>query len=358
MDRYIMIKRLYRKLLPSKVRGKLRVIKIFFTDKQKFKQIRAARQHNVSYGKLNKDKHFFVCRRDAYATGLLSCYLHALGHLIDNNDKIQEGKIIPVMDMYTQHFNLIHNCYDGVLKINAWDYYFKPFSNYSMSEVLQSKYVTLSYAFLPESAKPFFHSNELNKDIIRRVLPIHNRYLHLNDDLSKRFYEKYSSIFKGKRILGTNIREGYIVLANERDNESQNPNMVKIEGHPRQPSIDELCFELDKKMKEWGCDYLYAEYETTFVEEKLKQYFGDRFLHNERLRNDTGILSLNAFSQASQVKKSKQSMVDNNIKYLESIYLLSKCTSLYSPKSSGTVVAALWNNDKYEHIEIINEGTY
>lgn len=358
MDCYIMIKRLYQKLLPPKAKDKLRVIKFFFTDKQKFNQIRAARQHNVCYGKLNKDKHFFVCRRDAYATGLLSCYLHALGHLIDNNTKIRQGKLIPVMDMYTQYFNLIHNNDDGVLKINAWDYYFKPFSNYSMNEVLRSKHVTLSYAFLPDSAKPFFHSNEINKDFILKILPIHNNYFHLKDDLSERFCKKYLSLFADKRILGTNIREGYIVLANERDNGGQNSNMVKIDGHPKQPSIDELCVELDKKMGEWGCDYLYAEYETTYVEEKLKQYFGDRFLHNERLRNNTRNLSLESFSKASLERKCTQSMVDNNIKYLESIYLLSKCTSLYSPKSSGTVVAVLWNNDKYEHMEIINEGTY
>ena len=261
------------------------------------------------------------------------------------------------MDMFTEHFDLIHNVDDGIKKINAWDYYFKPFSDYSMKDVLESKHVTLSYGFLVKEARPFVKDYDFNRDIVERTLPVHNRYFHLKDDLKLKFEEDAKKIFAGKRVLGTNIREGYIVLANGKKNNEKYYKGLTIDGHPIQQDIYELCNELEAKMKEWKCDYLYAEFQTTYIKNILESRFGDRFIHSDRKLKEVSDLSLKSWVEESK-NNPITNRVQNNIEYLESIYFLSKCTSLYSSKCSGTVVAALWNNNEYENMEIINRGVY
>lgn len=353
-----LLKRIYKTVFPSKIRLFLHNHLLFFTDKKQYEKNRKNRKRTVSFGPNNKDKHFFVCRRDSEATGLLACYVNVLGQLIEIDKDIQSGKLIPVMDMYTQYFAAAHRKGDGVQKINAWEYYFAPFSEYTMEEVLKSKHVTLGYGFLVDAAKPFVQDNEYNRSILRDILPIHNRYFHLRSDLEKQFSEKTLALFGDKRVLGTNIREGYIVLANGKKNKEASYTGQIIDGHPVQPDIDTFCDELKEKMIEWNCEYIFAEFQTTYIEKKFKEYFGDKFICTNRKRVETDNLSLNSYMEGIKKRPSNYDVVENNIAYLESIYLLSKCTSLYTAKCSGTVVATLWNNDKYENMEIINRGKY
>lgn len=351
-------KQIYRKVVPLFLRKRIGLIRCFFSDKEKYKRMRFYRQHNVRYGSNNPDKRFFVVRRDSRATGLLACYLCALGHMIDIDEDVLEGKLIPVMDMYSEHYSMAHNTEDGVKNKNAWEYYFKQLSEYSMSDVLSSKYVTLSYGYEVNNALLFFHNNEFSKETVNKYLDIHNRYFHLRDDLKQNFESYANSMFENKRVLGTNIRESYIVLANGRDNHEESYNGEFISGHPRQPEIEELCNILEKKMQEWNCDYVFAECQTSYIENKLRERFGDFFLCSNHKRLIVDNLSLNSYKEASKKQKEGYSVVQNNVDYLKSIYLLSKCTSIFAGKCSGTVVAAFWNNNKYEHLDIFNNGVY
>ena len=351
-------KQIYRMIVPLFLRKKIGLVRCFFSNREKYNRLHFYRKHNVSFGKENSDKRFFVVRRDSRATGLLACYICALGHMIDVDKDVLSGRLIPVMDMFSEHYGMAHNNEDGEKKVNAWEYYFKQLSDYSMNDVLKSRHVTLSYGYEVENALQFFHDNEFNRETVKSYLDIHNRYFHLRDDLKQRFDDYANYMFDGKRVLGTNIRESYIVLANGRDNHEESYNGEYISGHPKQPGIEELCDILEKKMHEWNCDYVFAECQTSYIENKLRERFGVFFLCSNHKRLIVDNLSLNSYKEASKKQKEGYSVVQNNIDYLKSIYLLSKCTSVYAGKCSGTVVAAFWNDNKYEHLEIFNNGVY
>ena len=195
------IKKAYHKIVPIRAREKIRVMKLFFVNKEEYNNMHFNRKHKTCYGKKNKDKRFFVIRRDCRSTGLLSCYVHFLGHLVEMNDKIEKGKIIPVIDMYTQHFALVHNKEDGAFKKNAWNYYFEPISKYTMEEVLESKNVILSYGYLTKGARPFVMGNRFDKKTLTSVLPVHNKYFHIKPELLRKFEKTKRDLFPKKKYL-------------------------------------------------------------------------------------------------------------------------------------------------------------
>lgn len=352
------LRRICHLVLPKRIRSYLFLIYLFFTDRKRFKKSWYYRLHKVRYGKDNPKIHFFVIRRDPQRTGLLACYICALGHLIDIDEKVSNGKLTPVMDMYTEYYSLIHNDESEKMRINAWEHYFQPFSNYSMCDVLHSKKVTLSFGYEVDSALQFFHNNEFNEEIVKKYLPIHNKYFHLREELKEQFDKLSDDMFGNKRVLGTNVREGYMVLAHGRDHNEKSYAGEYIKGHPTQPDIEVLCNMLEEKMKEWNCEYLFAECQTTYVEEKIRARFGNRFLCSDHKRMDVKELSLDAWQKAVPQQRNGYGVVQNDIDYLKSIYLLSKCTALFAPKSSGTVVASFWNNGNYDYFEIIDNGIY
>lgn len=352
------VRKIYHKLFPIVIRNKIYLLYAFFFDKENYYVAHKYRKYKTSYGKNNRDKCFFVIHLCPYRTGLLSFYLTALGHLIENDKKILQGKLIPVMDMYTEYNPLSHNDESDVMRINAWEMYFEQFSEYSMQEVLNSKHVLYSGSYVVDSALAFYHDNKFDTDTVRKYLEVHNRFFHLRQDLAEKYNETVKTLLGNKRVLGTNIREGYMVLANGRDNKEKSYNGQYIEGHPKQPNIEELCNLLEQKKAEWDCDYIYAECETEYVENILRKRFGERFICSSRKRRKVSDLSLDSWNKACPDFMNNYGRYQNNVSYLESIYLLSRCTSLYAGKSSGTVVACFWNNDKYEHLEIINKGVY
>ena len=353
----MLIKKIYR-LFPIETQYKIGKIIAFFRDKKTYEFLKSNDKYTTSFGDNNIGKHFYVLRRDPYATGLLSCYLCILGQMVKIHKKVSKGKLIPVVDMYTKYFNLIHNTEKDVMNNNGWDCYFKPLSNYSMMDVLSSKKVTFGISYTPNQSKPFYDNSKVDFKLLDKFYYINNKYINLKDELLLDFETEKENLFGNKRVLGTNVREGYIVLNNGRANKESSYNGEIISGHPIQPDLNLLCDELEKKMKEWNCDYIYAEFQTTFVEKIFKDRFGDRFLCTNRDRIHVDNLSLNSWKEAQKSKNQTCSMVENNIAYLKSIYLLSKCTSLYSPKCSGTIVASIWNNKRYENIEILRTGCY
>ena len=126
----------------------LKKIKEIFTNtgpkilvNKKLKNINLDNFNNVnfkSFGKLNKNKIFYVIRRHPTA-GFFSNITFVLNHL-----KICEDfKFIPIIDM--QNYPTLHNEVRSIKKAkNAWEYYFKKLNNHSLNEIYKSKNVFLS----------------------------------------------------------------------------------------------------------------------------------------------------------------------------------------------------------------------
>lgn len=356
-----LLKKVYQKVLPEKIRGS-KLIRNFkknycvrfkynhFFDKYDWHEVR------VSLGKENPDKTFFVIRKVNNAVGLLSCYLTALTRLLLNEEK----SYIPVMDMETHYYKLIDAEKDKNKKVNAWEHYFMPLSDYSMDDVRRSRDVIFSEGVhTPQAGLCLFNKTKVTEDILKPFYKIDKKYFKLRPHLVERFEKKHKELFMGKRVMGTMIRDDYFFLAAGREQKAPEYNTHPgIEWHPKQPTPWELCDIVEEKMKKYKCDYIFVIAETSYSLNVFKQRFGEKLLHSGRAVKQIDELDFSKFRKSAIKYNEENLRVNSNIDYLEEIYLLSKCTSLTAAKCSGSVVAALWNQGKYEHMDILQLGVY
>lgn len=348
-------KRLYRKIVPLGIRKKVGICIFFFFNHSLYKEKRPWRLQYMSFGKLNSDKEFYILRKFPKAMGLLSCYLTYLGQL----QLIAEKNYTPLVDMRTHYYSGSHNSPDDVGKINAWELYFEQLSDYDLGEVYQSKNVILGKGFTTDNAMILFNDQNITAEDITVWGTLDREYFRLVPPLRERFEETYARLIKGKRVLGVMIREGYMVLAQARDNED--PAYLThpgIGGHPVQPSIEKILIDIADRMTMWDCNYIFISAETNYVLDAIIDAFGSKVLFTERNRRIINSLSLTEYRNSRQNFNEDMSVEQINSDYLEEVYLLSRCTCLLTGKCSGSVVAALWNSNAYEHIEFYNLGLY
>ena len=125
----------------------------------------------------NKNKIFYVIRRSPGA-GMFSNFIFVLNHL----EICEKYKFIPVVDM--QNFTTIYNEKNKINDThNAWEYYFKQTSNYSLKEVYQSQNVILTSDTFYKS---FSHivANKNFRKISNNLIKIKEQYLLM----SKKFF--------------------------------------------------------------------------------------------------------------------------------------------------------------------------
>ena len=355
------IKKIYQKIVPEKLRGGGFVRSVKKKYYMRFRYDHSYDKYDwheaqVSLGNKNPDKTFFVIRKVNDAVGLLSCYLTALSRL-----RLAEGSgYIPIMDCESHYYKLLDNEDDSNKKINSWERYFEPFSDFTMDDVRKSKNVIFSEGIhTPKEGLCLFNNTQVTDELLSGFYEINDKYFKLKPELAERFEKKCEGLIKGKRVLGSMIRDDYFFFSSGRDqNDPLYKNHPGIEWHPVQPTPWELCDILEQKMKEWNCDYLYVIAETTYSLNVFKERFGDKLLHSGRDVKQIDELNYSKFHIAATEYKNTHPRVQNNIDYLEEVYLLSKCTSVTAGKCSGSVVAALWNHGKYEHMDILQLGVY
>lgn len=345
-----------REILPPSLHKKLYDIKLFFIDNKRWRSRKYwGEEKKVSYGEKNNQLTFFVIRKNPKAIGLLSCYLSALAQL----KEIDGTEYVPVIDMQTHFYPLIHNENEEGKSINAWEHYFMPISDFSMDEVLLSKNVILSRGITIPSGLLFFDETDISEEIIKEWISVDKKYFKLRPELQTRFDNKRYNLLNDKRVLGIMVREGYMVLAEGRDSSSkfyaEHPG---IEGHPVQPSLEELCKKIAMSLTAWRCDYVYVVCETSFILDCLEEHFPGKILSTGRRRRQVSELTLDSYMKAQGIFSKDYSMLESNCDYLEEVYILSKCTSIIAGKCSGSIVASLWNRGRYEHMEVFNKGVY
>ena len=348
------IKKTYKAIVPKKVRRyiDLRIL-LKHKDREKYDYYKQWYPKRVSYGRENKNKVFYVIRVKEKATGLLSCYLTALTHLKKIDGK---QKYYPIVDMKTVWYKLISDENSFQNGINGWNLFFEDVSSFGMDDIKASRHVYLSDGIGGPHDAMFFDSTKIDREFIANWTAIDRKYIRLKRPLLEGFESK-ATVFDGKRVLGTMVRESYIVLANARDaNDPLYKTHPGIGGHPKQPELEKMIADLEALMKKFDCPYIFLVCQASCVEDRFREYFGDRLITSGRQRRKVDRLDLKEWIEAP--KQIKGSVYENNVAYLEEIFLLSKCTSLASGKCSGAIVAALWNRGEYENLEIFQEGVY
>lgn len=351
----------YKKIVPESLRGGKLIRGIKKSYYLRFRYDHSYDKYNwhevrVSLGNKNQDKTFFVIRKVNTCVGLLACYLAALSRL-----KLNEGSgFIPIMDMESHYYPGIDNIEDRNKKVNSWEHYFLPLSIYSMDDVKKSKNVIFSEGIHnPPEGMCLFNDTKITQDVLSQFYDINDKYMKLKHELCEKFEKKYFELIYGKRVLGTMIRDDYFFLAAGREQKAiEYSQHFGIEWHPKQPTPWELCDILEEKMKEWNCDYIYVIAETSYSLNVFKERFGDKLIHSGRDVKQINELNYTKYYESAMIYKESHPQVNDNIDYLEEVYLLSKCTSIMAGKCSGSVVAALWNHGKYEQMNILQLGVY
>ena len=145
-----------------------------------------------TYGNLNKNKIFYIIRREPTA-GFFSNITFILNHL-----KICEKiNFIPIIDV--KNYPSLHNEMQPINKNkNAWEYYFKKINKYSLSEVYKSKNVYLSCKTFQKNMSLDMADNKISRYFSK--IKIKKEILQKIDIFNKKKFKK------NNKILGIHFR--------------------------------------------------------------------------------------------------------------------------------------------------------
>lgn len=312
-------------------------------------------EKRVTFGEENPDKTFYVIRPYYYVAPnellthpqhLLFYYyliLHKIAYAVNN-------KWIPIVDFEN---------YEGLLYFaepepvhgtkNAWEYFWKQPSEYTLDEVYRSKNVVLStrnsrdYPYIPPTLmkRPF---DQYAKDLANRCSS-YVKYTELEETTEEYIADWQRKLFpKRGRILG-------VVYRSTSYGSEKTPNS----SHPVQPSLVNLVKRVREIMAQQEMEYVFFVNEEEENVQFMKDEFGEKLIVLPRKRyshfhefTEEDPNPLYVFGQR----------YPTNLSYLTEIVLLSRCTGLVGAMSSGTRAAIIWNGNKYEYMEIIDLGLW
>ncbi len=290
------------KILANK---KLKKINLGYSNKLNYK----------SFGKLNKNKIFYIIRRNPTA-GFFSNITFILNHL-----KICENfKFIPIIDM--QNYPTLHNEDRSINNTkNAWEYYFKKLNNYSLKEIYKSKNVFLSSTkfeknmsldMTNDSISMYFKKIKLKNSIIKKV----NKYIEKKFD-------------KNNKILGVHFRGSTYKTAR---------------GHAFPATIDLMIKNIDLLMQNYGYSKIFLVTEEEKYLKALQKKFKDKILFYKSFRMK------NLDSYKIYPRKNHRYLLGEEI--LVETLILSKCQGLTYIKSNVISAAIMFAKKKIKTHEI------
>lgn len=307
------------------------------------RRIRAMFYHNICYGcrarfgSLHPDRTFYVIRCPKSELGFFGLWNYVVGRLRDAAAIGAE----PVVDwQYYPNDYLLEDRLVG--KVNAWEYFFKPMSGVSLSEVYRSQNVIMSdnngryESTLAETEEPenLLESNRLIK-----------KYIILNEETQEICDKEYDRLEMDKfRVLGVKLRGT--------DFKETQPKY-----HTIAPDVECTARVIEEKAIEWGAyDKIFVATEDEMMFEQMKSIYGERLLYNEtqRFGSTNGKWLNELFDERDGGEDYKRTRM---LEYLVSIYLLSKCDALIAPVV-GATLGAMRMKGQYEHYFLIRLGSY
>jgi len=320
------------------------------------------REQVIHPGKKNPDKIFYCIRFDNESFGLLTVWKFVIGHLA----YASANGYIPIIDL-KNYYSFMLQDENKKYHENAWDYYFQqPQKKYSLEEVMQSRNVILGYKNMQTKMPLPLIDLPMDQSILSEWYAL-SKQLPIQEAVAARVAEEREKLFpSGARILGASVRMEYNYL--------QEIGNKIVEGHPAQPTVEELLEEIDQCMQEWSCDYCFVTVDDQICFERIKDHLGEKCLCLDRHRYhfyqkadlqqpSGGNFSLHkSHSSRHEVKKIRLETMEQTgtrttvTEYLAELQLLAACTCLLAGKSSGNAYAYLLNNCGYEKVKIYEKG--
>ena len=272
-----------------------------------------------SFGKKNPDKIFYVIWLDK-GSGFFSNLSTVLCHL-----KISDALgIIPVIDF--QNFRTLYNENMPINNTkNAWEYYFKPVSPFSLDEVYDSKNVFFCSGSYPSSMSYSITTIDgLYEEIYRKYVFLQS---YVEDCL-----KKYSKSFK-LRVLGVHFR-------------GKEQNLAP--GHSFAPTEKQMIKYADEIIEKYDIGKIFLVTE--------EQRYLDLFINNyrEKVFYTDSFRSYKINSYNLRPRENHRYLL--GLEVLVDAQLLSMCSGILCGDSNVSEYARFINNKKFEFIYIISNG--
>lgn len=183
---------------------------------------------------------------------------------------------------------------------------------------------------------------------MKKYSVLFQRYFKFSPAIKSRFEEEYSNILekvqaRGEKVLGVKFRQAdYICL--------------KAAGHAIQPSVEEMADFVSEYMLKYGYSYCFLAVE----EEQSRQYFlskfGNKLLYCNNVLADYDVSLADKGYSMAEVAAEKKGKKKAEEDYLLDLLLLAKCDALLASDTSGTLIALILNDGRYERKNIIDFG--
>ena len=303
------------------------------------------RERKVRFGDLNKDKTFYIIRsinhKSRFYVGpvnnLFANYFYVISHL----QYAKNNGWIPVVDQLNYPvYNSVSCSING--SNNAWEYFWKQPSDYTLEEVYNSYNVVLSKQnWFSEYDMGYEKNNYLDKDIITFYANLSEK-IQLNEEVKKILTIKCESFFPDNgKILGVNYRFGGHSL-NHYD---------AAYGHPIQPDIKLLTELVLNVMQDKGFKYVFLASDTTEGIEYFKNILQDKLLYVKRNR-----LSEQFDRSSTKQYLKNMDLYTHTLEYIYEMEILSRCNGLIGSINSGFRYAIIKNNNKFEYLNVLDYG--
>lgn len=265
------------------------------------------------FGALNPDKYFYVIR--GFGAGMFS----NLQYVLANIRQAEIHGMIPVVD-FENFYTVYKEPYAINNTNNAWNYFFKNVSKYTLEEVYKSKNV-------------FINSGEYNWDMgyyfsDKNLYDYYTRYISFSDDIYTQYLKYKKELFSDKRILGIQFR-GW--------------EMNSAAGHPFCPTIKQMFDNTDEILTKYNIDYIYlATEQEEYFDAYVKKY-GDKIISTPYFRTKKHI---NGYKITPEPRRNHLYLMGKDI--IINALLLADCNGLLHCGTNVSTFAKFHNHGNYE----------
>lgn len=268
-----------------------------------------------SYGNLNKNKIFYIIRREPTA-GFFSNITFILNHLKICDDM----NFIPIIDM--ENYPSLHNeIYPINKNKNAWEYYFKKINKYSLNEVYKSKNVYMSSKTFQKKMSLDMTNNEISRYFNK--IKIKKEILQKINIFNKKKFKK------NDKILGVHFRGSTYKTAR---------------GHGFPLTKELMIKNIQSLIKKFDYNKIFVVTEEQEYLKTLKEKFNDQIIFYDSFR----MKKLDSYK--IYPRKNHRYLLGEEI-LIETV-LLSKCDGLTFIKSNVISAAKLFTKKKIKLHEV------
>ncbi|MCG3774476.1 MAG: hypothetical protein JW395_1299 [Nitrospira sp.] len=295
------------------------------------------RQVKRRFGDKNPNLTFYVIRRLPPGAGLFSNVWHVISHV----NKVKKDGWIPVVDMerYTTFYNEPVEI-NGTF--NAWEYYFKQPSPYSLNDAYEGANVVVSGLRPIRPDLDLAFCSEFSGDLNGL-----SEFIRANITLAPGAEERLSKVHcelfgEGRSVLGVFSR-------------GSDYSALRPAGHPRQPESVDLIAKTRELIAAWHPDKVFVTTEEQRVVDAFRSAFPGMVITTDRFF----ITDYDGQTLVPQIdSKRENGKYLSGLEYLVDIYALSNCHYFLGALTCGSKFALAMNGGRYRDKCILDLGAY